>query len=126
MPCPGNVIGLGRNDCAVLLKAGQSGTEVAGKPQSTKKEDALSVIHVTPHLADAPLRRRIAIERFFFRDAAQKRNRFVQLRMQRVEDIFAGNTIDVTEIIWSSFVGCGASDHENNGSSMGRTERGAR
>jgi len=66
----------------------------------------------------------LAIERFFFRNATQKWNRFIQLRMQRVEDIFAGDAIDVTEIIRSSFVGCGASDHKNYVTSMGRTERG--
>jgi predicted GNAT family acetyltransferase len=66
------------------------------------------------------------MERFIFRDTAKKRKRFVQLHMQRVENIVSGDAIDVSEIVGSGFVGGWASDHKNNGSSMGRTERGAR
>ncbi len=60
-------------------KLGIGVVKIAGKPQGAHQEDPLRIIHVAPHLADAPFLRRVPIERLLFRDAAQKRKRFVQL-----------------------------------------------
>src|SRR6185312_13912071 len=79
---------------------------------------------MAPHLADAPFFWRVAIKRLFFPDAAQERKSLIDLALQLAENVIAGNAVDVAEIIRRSFIGFGAagygSNHENNGSSVGR------
>src|SRR5580765_3456714 len=111
MAGPGTIIGLAGSDGDVLLEAGQGVVMTAGKPQGAKHENAFSVIHVVPHLADAPFVRRIPMQGPILRDATQEWKRFVQLDLQRADDIVAGGAVDVSEIIRSSFVGFGAANH---------------
>ena len=126
MPRPLYVVRIGCRHGNILIEAGERRVELASKPQGAHQEDALGIVHVAPHLADTPFFWRIAIKRFFFRNAAQKWQRFIELALQRAENVIAGNAVDVAEIIWRSFAGLGAagygSDHEINVSSVGRIE----
>src|SRR2546421_1141505 len=72
MAGPGNLVGLRSRNADFLIEAGERIGEAAGKPECAKNENALAVVHVTEHLADGPLLRGIAMERFFFRDAGQE------------------------------------------------------
>ena len=74
---PGELIGLCGGDRNILLEARKGSVEFPREPQSAEDEHSLGVVHVVQRLADAPLVRRVAAERFLLGDAAQESYRFV-------------------------------------------------
>src|SRR5215467_8495104 len=66
MPRPGHSVRFGRADYHVLVKARQRGLHLAREPQPAKEKHSFSIVHMPPRLADAPLVRRVAVERLLF------------------------------------------------------------
>src|SRR6188768_856984 len=63
MAAPRALVGPSRPNHGILIEAGQRSLEPASKPEGAEGEHALRVVDVADHLPDAPLRRRIAVER---------------------------------------------------------------
>src|SRR5258705_6883233 len=63
----------------VLVEARQRCVEPAREPEGARHEQPLGVVYVTRHLADAPLVRRVTMQRRRIRDSAQEIKRLVPL-----------------------------------------------
>src|SRR5437660_2480249 len=103
MAGPRDFVGLRSRNADFLIEAGQRIGKAAGKPERAEDENALAVVHMTKDFADGPLLRRIAMERFLFRDAGQQVERLVQLNFKFGDYVVRGHEIDVAGIVWSGF-----------------------
>src|SRR5687767_514569 len=100
---PTNLIRRGSVDGEVLIEARQRVREASGEPKGAEQENAFAVVDVVQQLAHGPLLGFVTIKRFLFRDAGQKRQRFLQLQIQGVYDVVAGNEINVASVVRCGF-----------------------
>ena len=108
---PGKLIGGGVGDGDILIETRQWGVEAAGEPESPVEEYALGIADMIQQFADGPFIRRVAVERFFLRDAGEEPKRGFELRFEGGDDIVAGDAIDVSGVVRRGFSGRGASGH---------------
>ncbi len=108
---PGDCVRLRAGCRDVLVVAGQGTLKAVRKPEGAESDGALGVGDMVQQLADAPLFRRVAIKRFFFRDACEKCWRLFQLTLDCGNGIVAGHLVDVGEIVGRGFGRLWTSDH---------------
>lgn len=89
MVAPGNGIRRGGINANVLIEAGQGFLKSTGKPESPKRENALTIINVIEQFAHRPLIRRVSMKRFLFWDTAQEAEGWGQLRFHLIDDVVA-------------------------------------
>ena len=84
---PGDQVRLSTRCRHVLVVAGQGTFETARKPEGAKGKGALGVGDMVQHLPDAPFLRRVAVQRFFFRDLREKCLGLFELILERANRV---------------------------------------
>ncbi len=94
---------LRRGNVVVLLEARQIRAVAARKAQRPVGENALGIDQVPQHLPHAPLPGRIPLERAFFRNLAEFRQRAADLGGERPQNIAGRHQVYVAAVIRSVF-----------------------